>query len=220
MASFAANFNPFAPLKKKKIRTPWGNLTPKVDLFPILYLIIIYGLVYILPYGRYIVGMSWFDWFRKEDGPLEYAQFLFYLFGSICALIAFFKKRKKSTTLNLTLWILIAILCFFVAGEEISWGERITGIGSQALRDINSQGESNIHNMEFFHHILLDPSFEISCVLFGWLGWKLWPKLDSLPAKRFSLYFLSVALFLLFTLIYLILQLLSRYVMIRKSSNY
>ncbi len=57
------------------------------------------------------------------------------------------------------------------------------------------QGESNLHNIHFFHHKLLDPAFEISCLLFGWLGWKKWPNIDAFPAKRYSLYFLLVALF-------------------------
>ena len=197
MASVIANLNPFAPLRKKKIKTPWGNLRPKVDIFPVIYLLFIYGFVYILPYGKYIVGDSWFNWFRSEDGPLEYLQFLFYSLASLLAFTVFLSKRKakKQLKINVIIWFLLALLCFFVAGEEISWGERITGFGLQFLRDMNSQCESNIHNLAFFHHILLDPSFEISCILFGWLGWRLWPKLDCLPHKRYSLYFLFVALF-------------------------
>ncbi|KGG11903.1 MULTISPECIES: pectate lyase [Prochlorococcus] len=195
LGSVLANLNPFAALEKKKIRTPWGNLKPKVDLFPVIYLIIIYGFIYILPYGKYVVGMSWFDWLRSEDGPLENMQFLFYLLASIFAFLTARKKLRDGINLNSVMWLLLALLCLFIAGEEISWGERITGFGSQALRDINSQGESNIHNLPFFHHILLDPSFEISCILFGWIGWHFWPKLDFLPKKRYSLYFLFVALF-------------------------
>ena len=105
------------------------------------------------------------------------------------------KKAKKRFNLNLVLWGLLTFLCFFIAGEEISWGERITGFGFDAIRQMNFQGESNIHNLNFFHHILLDPSFEISCILLGWIGWRFLPKLDAFPIKRYSLYFLSVALF-------------------------
>ncbi len=195
MASFLSNLNPFSPVDQKEISTPWGTLKPKVDIFPVLYLIIIYGFIYIFPYGKYVVGMSWFDWFRSEDGPLEWLQFIFYVLASFFAFLAFLKRRKKGFNLNLMTWILLSLLCFFIAGEEISWGERITGLGSQMLRDINSQGESNIHNLPFFHHILLDPSFEISCILFGWCGWKLWPQMDCFPSREYSLYFLSVALF-------------------------
>ena len=60
----------------KEIKTPFGIILPQVSLFPILYLIFIYGFVYILPYGRDLIGISWFDWLRREDGPLEWIQFM------------------------------------------------------------------------------------------------------------------------------------------------
>ncbi len=120
--SFIHHLNPFTPLAKKKILTPWGSLKPKVDIFPIIYLIFIYGFIYIFPYGRDIVKMSWFDWFRSEDGPLEWLQFFLYLGASIYAIINIFKKASSGIDLNLILWALLAFLCFFVAGEEISWG--------------------------------------------------------------------------------------------------
>ncbi len=195
MLSLIPYLNPFSPLKTKKIRTPWGSLKPKVDIFPVLYLLIIYGFVYILPYGRNVIGISWFDWFRSEDGPLEWFQFLAYSGAFIFASIVLWKKRKKGINKTWIIWLLLALLCFFVAGEEISWGERITGIGLDSLRAINKQGESNIHNIRFFHNILLDPSFHFSCILFGWLGWRLWPQIDAFPSKEYSLYFLFVALF-------------------------
>ncbi len=190
--------NPFIPISNKKIKTPWGNIKPKVDIFPLLYLIFIYGIVYILPFGENIIGMSWFNWCRLEDGPLEWVQFFLYLSAGIYATSSVIRKAKSGLNLNLILWSLLAFLCIFVAGEEISWGERITGYGIEAIRNINYQGESNIHNLHFFHHLLLDPSFEISCILFGWVGWKYLPKLDALPSKEYSLYFLLVALFYLY----------------------
>ena len=85
----------------KEIKTPWGKLAPEVNLFPIYYLMFIYGFVYILPFGRDFIGISWFDWLRKEDGPLEWIQFIEYLLSSILALFIFFKreKRKKLDTI-------------------------------------------------------------------------------------------------------------------------
>jgi len=39
-------------------------------------------------------------------------------------------------------------VCVVIAGEEISWGQRIFGWGTPvALEDVNHQGESNIHNI-------------------------------------------------------------------------
>ena len=195
MKSFLAHFNPFSEKKQKTINTPWGKIEPTVDIFPILYLMVIYGLIYILPFGKSIIGISWFDWFRSEDGPLEWIQFICYTFSFICCSIVLWRKRNRAFTKSWFVWFLLALLCFFVAGEEISWGERLSGYGIEAIRAINKQGETTIHNIRFFHLYLLDPSFEISCLLFGWLGWNLWPEIDAFPKKKYTLYFLFVALF-------------------------
>ena len=74
----------------REIRTAWGTITPEVNLFPIYYLFFIYGFIYILPYGKDIIGISWFDWLRSEDGPLEWIQFVEYLISSFLA----FRARR------------------------------------------------------------------------------------------------------------------------------
>ena len=178
----------------KDIKTPFGKITPEVSLFPIYYLLFIYGFVYIFPYGEDLIGTSWFDWLRSEDGPLEWLQFIEYLLSSIVALLIFVRRKKKKE-INSLVWLLIAFLLFIVAGEEISWGERITGIGVSAISDINIQGETNFHNLPFFHNYLLDPFFEISCIFLGWFGWRKFKNIEALPDKDLSLYFLLVALF-------------------------
>ena len=187
--------NPFAPFKPKGIYTSWGYIEPTVDIFPVVYLLFIYGFIYILPYGRDVVGISWFDWCRSEDGPLEWIQFIGYFLGFICSSLILFKRRRIGVNKTWIAWLILALICFFVAGEEISWGERLTGIGLDSLRAINSQGETTIHNIHFFHHNLLDPAFEISCLFLGWIGWRSWPSVDAFPSKQYSLYFLFVALF-------------------------
>ena len=55
-----------------KIKTPWGSISSNVSLFPIYYLLFIYGFVYILPFGKNLIGITWFDLLKKEDGPLEW----------------------------------------------------------------------------------------------------------------------------------------------------
>ena len=178
----------------KEIKTPFGFILPQVSLFPILYLLFIYGFVYILPYGRDLIGISWFDWLRSEDGPLEWIQFIEYTISSILALLIYVRTKRKKN-INSIIWLLIALLSFVIAGEEISWGERITGIGINSISDINVQGETNFHNLPFFHNYLLDPIFEISCIFLGWFGWRKFKNIKALPSKDLSLYFLFVALF-------------------------
>ena len=178
----------------KDIKTPFGKISPDVSLIPIYYLIFIYGFVYIFPYGENLIGVSWFDWLRSEDGPLEWLQFFEYLSSSILSLFIYV-RRKKRKEINSLIWLMIAILSLLVAGEEISWGERITGIGIANISNLNIQGETNFHNLPFFHNYLLDPVFEISCIFLGWFGWRKFKKIDAFPSKTLSLYFLFVALF-------------------------
>jgi hypothetical protein len=46
------------------------------------------------------------------------------------------------------LYLLVALAALFVAGEEISWGQRIFGWATpEDLEDVNRQGETNIHNI-------------------------------------------------------------------------
>ena len=178
----------------EEIKTPWGKIIPEVSLFPIYYLIFIYCFAYILPYGKFFIGISWFDWLRSEDGPLEWIQFIEYASSSLFAFIIFLRKRNKKE-INSIIWIFLAFLLFLIAGEEISWGERLTGIGITSISNLNVQGETNFHNLPFFHNYLLDPVFEITCIFLGWFGWRRFTKLNSLPGKHLSLYFLFVALF-------------------------
>ena len=188
MKSFLSRLNPFGPLQDEKIQTPWGSLEPSVDIFPLTYLAIMYGVVYFLPLGV-------FKWLGYEDGPLEWLQFAAYLGAFLCACVVLWRRRNAGLTKTWFIWLGLALICFFVAGEEISWGERVFGIGADSLRHINAQGESNLHNSQFIQDHLLHSSFILIGLFFGWVGWRVWPQIDAFPAKRFSLFFLTVALY-------------------------
>ena len=176
------------------IRTPWGSIFSKVSLFPIYYLIFIYGFVYILPFGKNFIGSTWFDLLKKEDGPLEWLQFSQFFISSIMGLFIFYKSKKKRS-MNSLIWLIFSIFCLLISAEEISWGERITGFTLSSISDLSIQGETNFHNLPFFHNILLDPTLHILCIFLGWLGWRKWPHLSSLPRRKYSLFFLMVSLF-------------------------
>ena len=64
-----------------------------------------------------------------------------------------------------------------------------------SISELSIQGETNFHNLPFFHNYLLDPVLQLSCIFLGWIGWRRWPYLTSLPNKKLSLFFLIVALF-------------------------
>lgn len=103
-----------------------------------------------------------------EDGPFETASAIFFLLASIIFFIAFLKNKNKNKNKNDTdlfmfktnrniFFFLLSILFLFAFLEEISWGQRILNITTpQNIKDMNLQGELNIHNLEIFHGITED----------------------------------------------------------------
>ena len=181
----------------KTIKTPWGNISPEVSLLPIYYIIFIYGFIYILPFGKNIVGLTWFDLLKLEDGPLEWLQFAEYFISSLFGILIFFKSKNRKS-INSFIWLILSAFCFFIAAEEISWGERIIGFSLNSLTEISIQSETNLHNLPFFHNYLLDPILVAICIFFGWVGWRKWPYLNSIPSKKLSLFFLITALYIFY----------------------
>jgi len=82
-----------------------------------------------------------------EDHVIESAQFVFLFLGAI-----YFTLLARMETGFLRYFFLLAMLsAFFLAMEEISWGQRIFDITTpKGLEEINVQGEINFHNLEFF----------------------------------------------------------------------
>tara|TARA_B100000700_G_C15062280_1_gene866702 strand:+ start:11188 stop:11883 length:696 start_codon:yes stop_codon:yes gene_type:complete len=173
---------------RHQIRTPWGDLIPKVDLFPVLYLILLYGVIYFLPFQVFEV------WRKGEDGPSEWIQFSCYFFSFLLSTYILWRDRKSCSSINWMIWLLMTIFYLYIAGEEISWGERIINTGIDSIRVINNQGETNLHNMKFVQNYL-HFSFISSGLFFGWFSWKIWPSITAFPSLKYSLYFLFVALF-------------------------
>ena len=178
------------------IQTPWGALQPQVDLFPLRFLLIYYGLVYFLPFGI-------FGWLLNEDGIAEWAQFALYVGALLFSLQLLWRRRadaargfRSRAGLQWLGWLLLALLFFFIAGEEISWGERITRLGVEWIRQINTQQETNLHNIAPLQHAgLLHSPFIVLGLLAGWFGWRRAAGWSFAPPQRLSLYFLPVALF-------------------------
>jgi hypothetical protein len=80
----------------------------------------------------------------KEDSFFEWLTALGYFVGAVLLVGAF--KQNKNVFL-----LLLAIVLFFGAGEEISWGQRIFGFATpDEINKINVQHEFNIHNMIAF----------------------------------------------------------------------
>jgi len=102
--------------------------------------------------------------FAEEDGIVEYLTAVL-LFGGSMALLAqaiqwySFGGLKRFGLLT----AFYALLFFFAAGEEVSWGQRIFGWEStEYFLENNHQGETNLHN-------LMLGEVNLTKTLFGWV---------------------------------------------------
>lgn len=86
-------------------------------------------------------------WLLKEDRPLEWTQFGLF----VAAGVLFFRASaafKNADRLLATACLVIALGLAVVAGEEISWGQRLLGFGTpEALGTVNRQNETTLHNI-------------------------------------------------------------------------
>lgn len=86
--------------------------------------------------------------FAVEDGIVEYGTAIMLLFISILCIYRLFKIRKEKPVLWKLGTFVFALLFFFGAGEEISWGQRIFEIeSSEFFKENNAQSETNLHNL-------------------------------------------------------------------------
>ena len=93
--------------------------------------------------------------FAAEDRLVENGTALFLLVASIVLLRNATSLRQRGLWLATGLTALYALLFFFAAGEEISWGQRIFGWeASDFFAENNYQGETNLHNLMVGDHRL------------------------------------------------------------------
>ena len=91
-----------------------------------------------------------FEHVMREDGWAEWATFCAFALAAGLALHAFRRARAAAHGHRLDQLALLglALFCVFVAGEEISWGQRLLGFRPPALFLANNhQQESNLHNL-------------------------------------------------------------------------
>jgi len=139
--------NSAVAIEKRPITLSWNQELLSKKIIFIVPLIAIFGfalIFFIFPYGYYLK-------LTKEDGVVESGTFIFYFASFIVAFSLanrFFKSKNKSYA------ILSLILCmglFYIAMEEISWGQRIFGIKTPDIfMTANYKKEMNTHNVKWF----------------------------------------------------------------------
>jgi len=126
-----------------------------------------------------------------EDTIIEYLTFFFLLVSSLFFLATFFYSKTGNNVFG---WIRIprniiflglAAVLFFGAGEEISWGQRILDFDTPEALEENEQDEFTIHNLPVFNTVNESNLFSMNHMfLFFWFGFGIFLPLTSLGSKR------------------------------------
>lgn len=131
-------FNSF--IKKNKRIVKLG-----IFLFPFILVIMMTMLKWKFPF-----------WYRKlvwkEDSIVEYLTAIFYFFSCLISYsisVYFYKNKFKLYSLP---YFILTVCFFFIAMEEISWGQRLLGIGTpeEFYKYTDFQKEINFHNLKIF----------------------------------------------------------------------
>jgi hypothetical protein len=148
------------------------------------------------------------DLFVREDGIFENLTAVYLLITSILFGLGIFRFWRSPWTMRLACAGL-ALLFFFGAGEEISWGERYFDLDDHNLiRGINVQEELTIHNLKYFQgeESILPVSVSQLFILFAFgfaliipLTCRLSGKIESFVAPRFPVMPLELGLLVVVT---------------------
>lgn len=111
-----------------------------VALTPIVGTVLL-GLTYLVYRPAYYFAL-------REDMPVEWLQFAGLLFIALLAAVTAWRARDRGW-LVVAVLVLLAVGAFALAGEEISWGQRVFAFGTpEQLAAMNMQAETNVHNVE------------------------------------------------------------------------
>jgi hypothetical protein len=94
-----------------------------------------------------------FRFVTNEDSVLEWPQFVGFALASVFAFACAWRLQKAGRPLLALAYVAFGLGCFFVAGEEIAWAQRIFGYGTpERLEEINEQKEVTLHNVNSIQH--------------------------------------------------------------------
>lgn len=106
------------------------------------------AIILLVAYVFYYFYSALLNVYLEEDGIVEWLTVAGLFAGFCICLYRFLKLLKVKNWWFLTVTLVLGLLLFVAAGEEISWGQRILGIkSSEYFLKNNAQGETNIHNL-------------------------------------------------------------------------
>jgi hypothetical protein len=118
---------------------------------------------------------QFYYWLVSEDSLVEWLQFLCLLAASIVLPLLTLRLLRTGQRRTAALYAVVVLGVWFLAGEEISWGQRIFGWATpESLEDVNRQGETTVHNIrgvqELVPYAMLLSSLYGACVPLVWAG--------------------------------------------------
>jgi hypothetical protein len=136
-------------------------------------------------------------WLVAENHPVEIVTFLSLLLAAILGWrLAWQTKNNNKGLLIAGFYLVFATGLFFVAMEEVSWGQWFFGFETPAaIKAINKQGEFNFHNMPGLHapFEMLRVAFGLGGLLGVWLAYGRFLREIGAPAIL-SAWFIVIAL--------------------------
>jgi hypothetical protein len=158
----------------------------------------------------HFISRRQYIWLVSEWRPIEDLQFIFFALASLLAFRTALRLWRDNQRMFAILYVLFGLVLFFISGEEVSWGQPVfRRIFSwwpdrAALRGVNAQGETTIHNMRAvewifnWFYLLLALYGSLSPLLFLVRRWRDDPRLRLLALPVITLpAFLVMAAFMI-----------------------
>jgi hypothetical protein len=107
-----------------------------------------------------------FQWLNEEDSVTEWVQFGLILSASLVFALVGLQLIRAGSRLLGVLCFFVALGAFFIAGEEIAWGQNVFGwVTPERLAEVNVQNETTLHNISTAHQ-----AFVYGSMLVGMYG--------------------------------------------------
>ena len=125
-----------------------GTIMKKKSTFEFYVLFIVFAFVAAGTVMAFVDKDFFENAYVVEDGIIESLTCFGLLYGSGICFKRAFRLRAKKPFIFVAATVMLGLVLFFGAGEEISWGQRIFNIESSDLfLQHNAQAEMNIHNL-------------------------------------------------------------------------
>ena len=177
---------------------PWLNRAKKADKTPFILLFFIYSASSYMQLGHLITVF----FFLAEDRLLESLSAIFILISSVLLFLSASQiKTNRKLQNQRNLFIGLGTAFFFWFAEEISWGQRILNFNIESIETINTQGETNIHNLDLvqpYLHYTYSLVFLTAAILCIAPRRKKFSGLNIMPSPEIFYYFLLPAAYYLF----------------------